>query len=124
MNRQQAFNKAYRGLANQGFVRSTKSDGVQCMYRGIRGRKCAIGQLIPNGQYRPEFENFTGRELDSLEAPELFHRLADDLGIDFLAALQIAHDGSGPEYQDRTPDEMRDRLETFACAYDLEIPSL
>lgn len=54
--------------------------GINCAYRGDKGRKCAAGHLIPDDQYHPSFEGSRARVLPyfrgwSEPARELVERL-------------------------------------------------
>lgn len=64
---QDFFTRAVKGLAAQGFERSVDdarfARGLSsCVYRGDKGRKCAIGHLIPDEVVRATMD-----ELSSLE---------------------------------------------------------
>lgn len=71
MTAQQIFNKVAKHLATQQ-VQSRGRAGGKCMYRGRNGTSCAVGCLIPEQSYRPEFDRV--RQLDelALKQPELF----------------------------------------------------
>ncbi len=43
--------------ADDGTFPSTSGSFDACLYRGPNGKKCAIGILIPDDKYDPEFEN-------------------------------------------------------------------
>lgn len=60
-----------------------------CAYRGVEGRKCAIGALISDEEYSPELEDkdVTTLDLDDALPPSL-----RGLDIVFLAELQDIHD--------------------------------
>lgn len=114
---QKAFNKAYRGLASQGFERSTApTDGNhdQCLYRGPGGRKCAAGWLIPDRKYKPEME------ASGIVTYVLDEGLYDFDGLDgrFLLTLQRAHDNG------LSPRSMKQRLAEFATEFGLTVPRL
>jgi hypothetical protein len=53
MTGQQVFNKVAKHLMKQN---AQAIVGATCKYRGDEGMTCAIGCLIPNAKYRPEFE--------------------------------------------------------------------
>lgn len=55
MTNQEAFDKVYQHLLKQG-EESLSEDGGMCMYRGVDGKSCAIGCLIPDPEYNPSFE--------------------------------------------------------------------
>lgn len=56
MNKQEAFDIIVPKLYEQG---EASKDGITCKYRNSFGYKCAIGHLIPDEFYSPEFENKT-----------------------------------------------------------------
>lgn len=60
MTNQEAFEQALEGIESQGFVRSGKQENRHfwCKYRGEHGTKCAIGWLIPDEYYSPDFEGY------------------------------------------------------------------
>jgi hypothetical protein len=88
--------------------RKSAADG-RCMYRNPDGTKCAIGCLIPDHLYDPEFENKCIEQL-----PELALNLG--LPIGFAARLQSAHDSS-----DDTSfmTVFEDKMATLARRYNL-----
>lgn len=51
---QTIFNRVVIGLFNQG--RQSRNDSVVCRYRSDNGLKCAVGLLIPDELYTPNFE--------------------------------------------------------------------
>lgn len=117
--RQEIFDIAYRGLASQGFEQSSSSDG-KCFYRGPNGRKCAIGWLISEEDYSPEFEaTGVGHETDVVTAAPLMAaaRIAQE-DAEFVYDLQRCHDHK------YSPDEMERGLRTFASYYSLTIPEV
>lgn len=112
---QQVFDDAYRGLAAQGFTRSTKDDSIfsGCQYRGHDGMRCAIGMCIPDDRYDPMFD-----DCPSLATVVNRSGVFGDIRLEALAQLQVAHDKGD------TPLEMRERLANFASAHGLTIPSI
>ena len=134
-NTQEAFTKAYLGLAAQGFKRSrtvfknTKFDTagqVFCAYRAKdedgKQLKCAIGHLVPD-----EIINdwVSGRSIGSilLPATKYEHRytgewieLFQNCSTATLIDLQHAHDNA------ETPEDMKDRLANIAAYCEFEIP--
>ncbi len=115
MTNQEAFDIAYKGLAAQGFRRSIvadESDAMSCRYRGPNGLKCAIGHLIPDSLYQPEWDQ--GLSL---------HRVISVCGLgsvrlDLINAMQNAHDSCG------TPSEMNEQMRELANDFDLTIPQV
>lgn len=60
-----------------------------CAYRGVEGRKCAIGALISDEEYSPELEN---RDVLALNRDGALPPSLAGLDIDFLVELQAIHD--------------------------------
>jgi len=126
---QELFNTAVIGLAAQGFERSFGPDGYSCRYRGAEGRKCALGQLIPD---EPTLLIAEGGycELGSavLKAAGVepaedavpaghFVTPKDDHVARFLQQLIAAHD------RGEFPDEMKYKLRMLAKAFECTIPA-
>lgn len=122
---QQLFNRAWEGLKSQGFERSVVVPrggyGNRCVYRGDEGRRCAVGWLIEDKNYHPNFDldSFSVRDV-VLEGgigdldPSLSKE--DCREVSFLQALQEAHDGADD------PDRMQVRLREVAMEFDLDAP--
>lgn len=91
MNKQEIFDTVYKALLEQG--ESSVNNGV-CAYRGPNGTKCAVGHLIPDDLYEPEFEgkNILGIHNSILES--IFQ--VDDINpyLTFIFDLQQAHDNT------------------------------
>jgi len=81
-----------RGLIAQG---RSAHDGISCRYRTADGRKCGIGQLIPDHLYRPEMENeFFSGLFTRWPAVATHLGAKDNLDLSFLILLQNPlHDG-------------------------------
>ncbi len=114
---QEVFNKAYLGLAAQGFRRSIKNEADEdemCRYRSPNGLKCAVGHLLTDEQYTPEMEGNSILSLERLTGVDL----GEVFGVDmmFLQDLQECHD-SGLE-----PSEMIESLVAFAERFGLTVP--
>jgi len=124
MNRQEIFNAAYLGLASQGFeraayvvVQASGFHNVTCRYRkqiGDMTLACAIGQLIPDEKYSYKLEPLGPRAALEMSGIEL----ADDVSSIFLNDLQLVHDDA------ESPEEMKDRLITFASEHRLKVPTV
>lgn len=112
---QQAFDKAYLGLKAQGFERSYGND--ICLYRGPDGKKCALGHLIPDDQYRHDMEAKSVHTINNLFPNALPEGLRDLDGRRALNALQRCHDFAVDAA------DMRDRLVHFAEMHDLTVPA-
>ena len=69
-------------------------DLERCLYRGPDGMKCAVGVLIPDSEYREEFDwfEFKGMSLQEImdECPSI-----SSLNYKMLAELQYVHDSQG-----------------------------
>lgn len=93
MNKQEVYNKVRAHLLTQR-ARSVLADcpaGMACAYRGVGGLKCAIGCLIEDKHYDPEFERFGVGKTSVRDALRLSGVAYD---VDFLSALQVIHDNS------------------------------
>lgn len=119
MNRQQIFDTVVSKLLIQG---QNSVDEVVCRYRGPEGRKCAIGHLIPDELYNPDFET---RSIDMiLEDEKLSKNLPSWMfeEKDFLYRLQAMHDDEISE--DLVGEEFRTELlaaaEEVAASHNLE----
>ena len=84
---QEIFDVSTKALIEQGFPSYDPDYGGTCYYRGPNGTKCAIGHLIPDDKYDPDFEGQNA-------TPEICRAAR----IEFLAnttlagGLQEAHD--------------------------------
>lgn len=84
--KQEMFNDAAKGLLAQGQpARNAKT--TMCQYRTPEGLKCAVGQLIPDELYRPEFDVY----VTLTEMCEEIQLCPEDL-TSFAYDLQFAHD--------------------------------
>ena len=106
---QEAFNTVAAHLLSQGEKSVVvEEDGkIFCAYRGSRGRKCAIGVLIPDEVYKPVFEDYivSGLIRDyGLFPPEL---------ASLLHRLQGIHDTVDSEF-------WGSRLRMLAASQDLD----
>lgn len=107
---QAIFDRAYKGLAKQGFVQSAWT-GTGCRYRGPNGLKCAAGHCISDEDYHEDMEW------------KLISLVLDGLGIDdekvrFIQDLQSAHDNSN------FADTMDKELAKVAGKYGLVVPTI
>lgn len=108
---QAAFDVAYRGLRAQGFERALRADGTLCAYRGIDGKKCAVGHLIPDEHYHIYLE---GAEVSGLGGES--KGLWPEHLISALQDLQSVHDSG------LSPSRMKQNFARFAREYNLTIP--
>ncbi len=108
---QTMFNKVYTHLLTQ---KAKAKDGQVCMYRDRKGRSCAVGCLIPDNRYRPQFEgNRVDHDVNIAEA-------ADIQGyqeMNLATALQNIHDNF-------TVDEWPSALAREAGFLGLTVPEL
>lgn len=111
---QEAFNIAAPAMLAQG-RRSMLLGSIEaqsaCAYRSPDALKCAIGQLIPDADYRPEMEGrgvgFMRKCCPSLQALPLL----------FLANLQVVHD--------QEPVELwKSSLQAFGLKFGLSLEAL
>jgi hypothetical protein len=80
--------------------RSLGTNLPTCRYRGAEGRKCAIGCLIPDEEYKSVFE--------IIGLPELVEAVPSLRGtnINLLRALRTLHDYCEPETWSAKLDEI------------------
>lgn len=116
MNEQQLFEKAYRGLAKQGFERSMRPNSVKCAYRGVGGLKCAIGHAIPDELYRLEMD--APVTPIGLDFEGILIRAGYTGSTNFASELQSIHDTA------KSPAGMRATLAAFAESHGLPLPKL
>lgn len=87
---QQAFDFVVEGLAKQGGPSFGPAPGT-CMYRGEEGRKCALGLVIRDEDYRPKLEgNSVPALMNELEGTPSWSLIANHLN--FWKGMQRAHD--------------------------------
>lgn len=84
MTEQEIIETVCTALDKQG-ARSLNTKG-ECVYRGAGGLKCAVGVLIPDGEYCESLEGEL--TMDLLDATGL-----DESHLDLLLELQNVHDG-------------------------------
>ncbi len=100
MTSQEIFDTVARHLATQG-CRALTTSGA-CRYRTEDGLKCAVGVLIKDEYYRPEFENRPATDNDVLAAVTL--SVGDGIDANLLQALQYVHDGDLSQWQQNLCD--------------------
>lgn len=71
-----------------------------CLYRSQENLKCAIGALIDDSEYKPEFETLTAfavarKLIQRADTDYDTYNRATDFGL-FLTQLQRVHDGQAP----------------------------
>jgi len=91
--KQQTFDMVVQGLRKQG-CKSISENGEVCMYRGAGGAKCAAGMLIPDEDYKPEFEFKILEKVESTNstANELRACIGKNHDIELVRELQLIHD--------------------------------
>ena len=98
MTLQQVFNKVAKHLLKQN---RRAMDGGACLYRDGHGRSCAVGCLIPDGQYRPGLEPWSpGRLVRAGKLPGV-----GEEAVKLLNELQGTHDSNTPSLW---PDTLRE----------------
>ena len=107
MTNQEIFTKVKNHLLQQK-RRSVNKKG-RCVYRGENGLKCAIGCLIPDELYDPDFDN------SGLKTINLFCKLGFYISenYDLLYSLRVVHDYEKIE-------EWEDCLKNTAFNFNLE----
>lgn len=93
MTDRELFDFVVNHLVSQGCP-SKQAFGKNCAYRGPQGRKCAVGCLINDDNYRPSLEGKVALHRHVVEA------LTNSVGsFDFAlcSALQTAHDQHNSE---------------------------
>lgn len=121
MNRQEAFEKAYKGIVAQGCA--ARSPHGACLYRGPGNTKCAIGHLLTDEQIVkhniPE-----GLGASFLPRSLLEELLPGDIGAPmFFGDLQSVHDGAA-HAEGKFIDAFNSRAGAFASNYDLVVPEV
>lgn len=86
LTKQEVFDRSAAHLLKQG-EKALDSNG-HCRYRGPRGLKCAVGCLIPEGNYTPEIE---GLPADDPLVVEAVGGIGGDC-IGLVLQLQDIHD--------------------------------
>lgn len=100
MNKQDIFNRVWDHFVTKGGSASFRKHGggTTCAYRGEDGARCAVGVLVPDELYRPEWDgaavSVSTLARDSKSFAEMLEIVgcAEHLGL--LGELQRAHDGA------------------------------
>lgn len=130
-DKQLIFNLVASAIIEQGGASAlVTTDGVVCQYRGPNGRKCAAGHLLPDADYKPEFE---GKSVMADKLDELFNKednwplITPNSGRGFLHELQQAHDRAAEKamVHGEVSDELfmgtwRRRMESIAISHKLD----
>lgn len=113
LTHQEAFNKAVRGMRDQGWKKAAMGGdwtGGTCKYRTNSGLKCAVGHIIPDDRYSPKME---GQE--AVRAMAMANVTVDTYVS--LNKLQDCHDGA----LDRL--HMHGKFRAYAARWGLEFPA-
>lgn len=111
---QELFDAIVSGLREQG-GQSLDEMQLSCAYRGENGRKCAVGQVLPDPSYNPAMEGMgLKRLLDSGLLPPATQE-EFDLHQDLLREMQNIHDGVA--YVSDWEYAFRDAAERFDLTY-------
>lgn len=127
---QEVFDYVVAHLYKQGkpAIEIRDEDTVVCRYRAPDGCACAVGCIIPDGEYDPGFEGASARGL-------LYHVSATNdksfteilsKHINILQALQCVHDGAPKDPDGLTlkgkfrKEYLKKRLSTLAEQFSLE----
>lgn len=91
------YKKVFRGLQSQNFYRSISHGSGR--YRGPEGRKCAVGHLIPDEDYRPSMEGEIFMGVLWTKDRGVWENLIKKYPIlfrnrNFITSLQAVHDES------------------------------
>lgn len=117
---QPIFDKTVEHLANQGERSIGKwfIAGNNCLYRGPKGRKCAVGIWIPDDEYNPNFEGDSLGDLivDLQYQPPVIREAGvhREQAITLLCRMQTAHDDTSSDV-----DHLKDQLRIIACDFNL-----
>lgn len=97
--RQDAFDRSTRGIIKQGgpAVQATHGEDsslpdLMCAYRTREGRKCAIGQLLSDAEYKPDTMGLYGARRVAVIAWGIEPN--DHETLDFFHELQRTHDNA------------------------------
>lgn len=121
LNRQLIFDTVVpKLLAQGGRSMGTRIGSMRCAYRGEKGRKCAVGHIIPDELYDRELEGCSAQKADVLAVLDpaygSFSRLHDDHL--FLAGMQRSmHDN----LYNWTPEAFIEAAKNFATRWELKV---
>lgn len=132
MTLQEVFTKAVIGFRKQLYLRSMEPSGTGgCNYRGLHGRACLIGLVVPDEAYKPKWDYSMegGGDFESCydSFPEFRALFDPSEGTHAFMALQKIHDVATTK-DDETWDHRRDHYEacfaSFAIDYNLTYPEI
>lgn len=122
LNKQQVFDKIWQYFIVEKHPQSGNLFG--CYYRSKEGNKCAIGCLIPDEMYLPEFDSQEASTAvdDLMTSSPIFKKtleqiidFKEDAMLIFLNSMQTCHD----VYFEKLEESLRDA----AFIYDLSVPT-
>jgi hypothetical protein len=120
MTNQEIVNKVAKHLRIQG-VRSANTTGA-CKYRGDNGLSCAVGCLIPDSAYHPEWDLNNGMPL--IHIWKQIDHLFDIGSRTLLIELQFVHDTVEHWDDDGFSNEGEVALKCICEEQGLEYPQL
>jgi hypothetical protein len=119
--KQSVFDTVARGILAQGGPALSENDLPSCVYRGAKGIKCGIGMLIPDSEYT---DNMEGQDvINALGFSFALTNLAENVSINFLEQLQVAHDDAGSSTIGWL-DNWKEPMRNIAVSHDLDTASL
>src|SRR6185436_2009551 len=93
--KQQTFDMVVEGLRKQG-CRSMDPSNQVCVYRSKDGHKCAAGMLIPDEDYKVDFEMCVIEPVPTCRTSEAQRELCELIGknhdLKLVRDLQVIHD--------------------------------
>lgn len=120
---QDVFNKAVRGVINQGkpagYRDNAVTGGFRCQYRDQQGRACAVGMLLDDETGRKAEDMGIGGVEDLVKE----HLLPEDLvpHLNLLVDLQQAHDNAA-DHLDTFVETFTHKAGDVARRHNLEMP--
>ena len=120
LSRQQVFNRVVKHCRRQ---KVQASSGRHCLYlESVTGRRCAIGCLLPKGEWLFSRIGVQPLLVTYPELRELFSFLDEDGASDFLVDLQELHDRYLPGEVNKSMEFFENRVRILAKRYNLRIP--
>lgn len=110
MTNQEAFDTMVRHARRQG-KRSETLDKDHCLYRGPEGLMCFVGAIIPDDEYKPEWDE------KGIQAKDLPCAALAGVDKDLLNFMQYTHDFVPIEHWE-------ERFERYAKEFHLTLPPL
>lgn len=117
LTEQEIFDKAYLGLASQGFERSMINDS--CVYNA-GDRHCAVGWVCVESKMPREGER--PNKLSFWESLGI-NTMPSKERTNFLQEIQYVHDASYFEHNDQCA-KRKQRMEEFAKIHNLTVPAI